>query len=133
VARGDASVVERRDFEREENAKCLQSKGMQSRKKSVLIGLKKLIRGSCVAVQGILTAARRFRPKTAELMLGCPDEGVWAYVSCGLGSGLRLGPALDRALKRAVQCGFCLFIFLLADLALLVLDLQLKQFFLQGF
>ncbi len=78
-------------------------------------------------------ASRRFRPKTAELMLGCPDEGVWAYASCGVGGGLRLGSTLDRALKRAVQCGFCLFIFLLADLALLVLDFQLKQFFLQGF
>ena len=57
------------------------------------------------------------------------EKGAYAFKLTCLG----LGPALDRALQRAVQCGFCLFIFLLADLALLMLDLKQKQLFLQRF
>ena len=44
-----------------------------------------------------------------------------------------LRAALDGALQRAVQRGFGFFVFLLGDLALLVFDFELEEFFFQCF
>src|SRR5262245_25137538 len=48
-------------------------------------------------------------------------------------SQLALSGALDGSFEGAVQSGFCLFVLRLRDLALLVFDFKLEQFFLEGF
>src|SRR6266550_6882767 len=47
-------------------------------------------------------------------------------------TGLRYH-ALERAFKGLIQCGLRFFIFRLRDVALLVFDFELKEFFLEGF
>ncbi len=67
--------------------------------------------------------------------LGKLRAGRWRYIGNAQGEqSLRvLCVAFDGAFQGSVERGFGFVVFLLRDLALLVLDFQLKEFFLQSF